>query len=99
MILTYIGVIKERNLDLELTSTLYRKCSKKILKYLKKNGSASMNEVQNLLLGVTATVPWSRKKIKIQNPNQFCTFITDKLYKEGKISLELKKNKKIITIK
>ncbi|WP_138204387.1 hypothetical protein [Haloimpatiens lingqiaonensis] len=99
MIMVYIGTIKEGNLAAGLTNKLCTKCSEKVLKYLNKNEYASLNDVQNLIKGVSTSVFWSRKRVQVENPLQFSRIVTDKLYKEGKISIQMRKNEQVFTLK
>ncbi|WP_102401621.1 hypothetical protein [Haloimpatiens massiliensis] len=99
MSMVYIGTIKERNLAAGLTNKLCIKCAEKVLKYLNKNEYASLNDVQNLIKGVSTSVFWSRKRVQVENPLQFSRIVTDKLYKEGKISIKMRKNEQIFTLK
>ncbi|WP_185750798.1 hypothetical protein [Clostridium sp. KNHs214] len=41
----------------------------------------------------------SRKRVQVQNPSQFSRIVTDKLYKEGKISIQMRKNEQVFTLK
>ncbi|MFD3158459.1 hypothetical protein ACFIJ5_16660 [Haloimpatiens sp. FM7330] len=98
MVLVYIGSIKERNLPIELTNKLYVKCSGKIISYLKKNESATMGDIQNVIRGISTSLFWSKKRVQVQNPVQFSEVIVEKMYQEGKIFIQMKKNKKIFIL-
>ncbi|GAA0736404.1 hypothetical protein [Clostridium oceanicum] len=99
MVMVYIGTIKERNVGANLTNKLYTKCAEKVIKYLNKNECASLNDIQNVIRGVTTSIFWTRKKVQVQNPLNFSKVLMDKLYKEGKVSIEMRKNKQIYMLK
>lgn len=99
MLMVYIGTIKEKNIDVELTNKLYIKCVEKVLKYLNKNKYAYLNDIQNLVGGVSTSMFWTRKRVQVENPYQFSKTLMDKLYKQDKVSIEMKKNKQVFIIK
>lgn len=95
MFLIYIGYLKDRNLPAELTNKLYRKCCSKALKYLKDKGYASAADIRNIISDTTATVVWSRKKVKVTNPAQFTNYVIDGLISKGDIIEESSGKKRV----
>ncbi|NLK97696.1 MAG: hypothetical protein GX272_06410 [Epulopiscium sp.] len=85
MALMYIGIIKERNLPIELFNKLYKKCARKVLKYLEKNDSITIPEIRNLIQNETVSVIWSKKRLGITDANSFVRNLIDNLLKEEKI--------------
>ncbi|MDF2521627.1 MAG: hypothetical protein K0R84_2255 [Clostridia bacterium] len=95
MLLIYAGYIKDKTLPYELTSRLYKKCSRKILDYLKVNNGASGAELKKCIKGVQASVIWSRKKLEVTNPDQFIDFIIENMIKQGKLETKIQGSKKL----
>lgn len=98
MILIYVGYLKEKTLPADLTNKLYRNCCKKVLRFLKKREYATETELQNCIRGVNAWILWSRRRITVTNPVQFCQYVINGLEKGGKISASYRKNMKIYCI-
>lgn len=99
MILMYIGYLKEARLPSELINVLYIKARKKILDYLNKNKKASIMELQDVIKNIKGRVFWSKKQVKINEPEKFVDLIINDLYQKGLIDIEFKGSKKIICIK
>lgn len=93
MFLIYLGYMKERNLTATLVTRLYGKCRQKVLKKLQVTSELSAIDIRNLILDVTASVLWSRKKLGVTNPVQFTNYLIDSMIKDGKI-IEIKDGKK-----
>jgi hypothetical protein len=81
----YIGIIKEKNLPIELANRLYKKCARKVIKYLEKNESITIPEIRNLIKNETVSVIWSKKRLGITDLNSFVRHLIDYLLKEEKI--------------
>ncbi|GAA0114667.1 hypothetical protein [Clostridium senegalense] len=87
MLLIYIGIIKERNLNTVLLDKLYTKCCNKVLKYLKKGTVISAKEIRELISNEQTGVLWSKKKIGVTNKIQFTNHVIEGLIKLDKIQL------------
>lgn len=98
MALSYFGYIKDKMLPLDLTRKLFNKCTSKVVKYLRLKRSATIIEIQDCIKDVTASMPWSRKKIMVTNPAQFSQYVIDSLYKNKKISVQYKGKTKMYSI-
>lgn len=99
MILFIYGQAKETFLPKELTKTLFIKCRDIILKYLSKNKSATLNELENQISNVTAGVFWSRRKVKVIDSKKMVDSIIDNLVKNNKVNVKWVNGKKVIELK
>jgi hypothetical protein len=98
MFFIYLGLLKERTLNIELTNILYRKCVRKALKYLKSHNYATIKDIQNCIKETKASVMWSKRKLAVTDASQFADYVVEGLYKEGKISIGYKGNNKVYYI-
>jgi len=96
MLLIYVGYIKESLLPKELINILFKKSKKKILAYLQNNKSANLLELQEVIKDVKGRVWWSKKQVKVTEPEKFVDLVIDDLYKSGIISIDFKGGKKVI---
>lgn len=94
MLLIYIGILKERNLNVKLVDKLYSKCCNKVLKMLKKKETLSAKQIRDIISNEKTSIVWSRKKVGVTNKNQFTNYVIEGLLKLNKI--ELVDNKKRI---
>lgn len=99
MLMIFVGYIKEKRLPYELTAKLYKKCSKKIYDFLLKNQCATINDLKKCIKDVHASVLWSRRKVKVTNPNQFIDFIIENMIKQGKLDIKQENGKKLYCLK
>ncbi|SEG03252.1 hypothetical protein SAMN05660865_01591 [Caloramator fervidus] len=99
MILTYIGYLKDAQLSRELLNVLYIKSRRKIIDYLNKNKKADVIELQKIIKDVKGKVFWSRKQVKINQPEKFIELLIDDLYKKDIIDIEFKRGRKIVSLK
>lgn len=96
MLLIYIGYIKESQLPKELINILFIKSRKKILSYLQKNKTANLLELQEVIKDVRGRVWWSKRQVKVTEPEKFVDLVIDDLYKRGIIHIDYKGGRKII---
>jgi hypothetical protein len=65
------GLSKKQNQSRDLMAILYDKCSAKVIKALKKNGSMTKDQLEDLLDHTTASLFYSRNRVAVQDPEQF----------------------------
>ena len=80
------GLRKSVGQSADLTRILLNRCGNKVVKYLKKHGTATEAEIACLIDGVTAGEFWSRRKLTVQEPEKFTgqvvSFLLDQQYIE-----------------
>ena len=81
------GLRKSAGQREDLSRILISRCSNKVLKYLKKNGTITRDEVAKQIDGVVASEFWSRKRLSVQDPKKFAfqviDFLLDQQYIEA----------------
>ncbi len=65
------GLHKSINQQENLERILLNKSAQKVVSYLKKNESISLEEIARLCQGIKAGQFWSRQKAAVQNPKAF----------------------------
>lgn len=84
------GIIKKQRKGEELYRKLMIKGKQKIVKEYRNKDSLSEMQIENILQGTTASLFWSKEKIKITNTKVFAKDLIKKMMAEG--SLEEKKS-------
>ena len=91
------GLGKSMDQKADLARDLLRVCGNRVVKYLKKHDTITVKETARLIDGVTVGQFWSRKKLKVEDPEKFSkqvlAFLHDQQYIEnaGGASYRLKK--------
>ncbi|WP_057979256.1 hypothetical protein [Caloramator mitchellensis] len=98
MVLIYVGYIKESLLPKELINVLLKKSKKKILSYLQNKKSANILELQDIIKDVKGRVWWSKRQVKVTEPEKFVDLVIDDLYKNGLIKIDYKGGIKVINL-
>ena len=84
MVLYLWGLKKSMSQD--LNRSLMSACGSRVVKYLKKNGTVTPEEIARLIEGITVGPLWSRQRIKVQNgtkaAQQVIAFLLDQQYIE-----------------
>ena len=65
------GMKKEEDPSTAVERRLLNAAGSKVEKYLKKNESITTAEIEKLVEGTKVSVPWSRKRVQIQNAKLF----------------------------
>ena len=65
------GLRKSMGQGEDLTHILLNRCGNKVIKFLRKNGTASEADIAKAITGVTAGEFWSRKHLVVQEPKKF----------------------------
>ena len=94
MLFIYIGIIKDRQLGMNLMDKLYNKCCNKVLKNMKVTKKMSAVEIRELIKDEKASVIWSKKKVGVTNKIQFTNYVIEGLLKLNEIEL-IDKSKRI----
>lgn len=87
MALIYVGILKDKNLNVDLVNKLYYKCYNKVLKYLKDGKEVTAVQIRELIGNEKVGVVWSRKKLAVTNKTQFTNLIINGLIKNEKIQI------------
>ena len=87
MALIYIGMQKEKSLDIKLINKLYIKCCNKVMKSFKNKETMSGLEIREVIKDEEASIIWSKKKLKVTNKIQFTNYVIDGLLNLNKIEL------------
>ena len=70
----------------DLNRSLMSACGSRVVKYLKKHGTVTRNEVAELIGGITVGPFWSRHKVRVQDgkkaAGQVIDFLLDQQYIE-----------------
>ncbi len=88
------GYVKQQRKGQELFNELKRKLEEKILKELKKTESLSNREIEILIVGMKASLFWSKDKIKIIDPKIVSLNLINNLLSKGLIIEITRKNHK-----
>lgn len=81
------GLRKSVAQNADLTRILLNRCGNKIVKYLRKHGTITKKQIAKEIDGITAGEFWSKKRLKVQQPEEFAgqviTFLVDQQYIEA----------------
>ena len=80
------GLKKSINQQADMTRILLSRCGNRIIKYLKKHETITLDEVAKQIDGITAKEFWSRKRLKVMEPEklagQVVQFLVEQQYIE-----------------
>lgn len=65
------GLKKSMTQKDELQQMLLSKCSGKVIRHLKRDGTISEKEIASVVVGVQVGQFWSRRRAAVQNPKTF----------------------------
>ncbi len=82
------GLMRSRDEQKTLLAMLTGKCEKKLLKYLKQNGSVSRQEAAKLLEGTSVSLFYSRRKFGVTDGDAFSGAILDRMERLGTLQKE-----------
>lgn len=85
------GLRNELRQEQELERLLLNKSASKIIKYLKKNGIVTKKEVCELIKNVNSGVFWSKKRVRVNNPDKFSLTLIDYMISQQMIQSDGKK--------
>ena len=68
-----------------LQQKLLKAATKKVVKYLEKNGSATVETVEKLLRGITVRDSWYRKLMRIDDPKTYAKGLMRILVENGTV--------------
>lgn len=79
------GYVKQQRKGQELLNELMRKSEDKILKELKKSERLTNKDIEGLIVGLKASLFWSKDKIKITDPKIVSTNLIYNMISKGLI--------------
>lgn len=79
------GMKRQMNKSQDLMNLLFANGVSRVNKYLKKNGSITRSEVENLVQGMTAKLPFSGDKSVVTEPKGFTEQLLTYMERTGQI--------------
>jgi|SRR5690554_2378122 len=81
------GYVKQQRKNQELLARLHKNIEAKILKEFSGKEVLTVQEIEDLLTGVTASLFWSTKKIKVTDPGVVANNVLEDLKHKGMIEM------------
>ncbi|HHY53515.1 MAG TPA: hypothetical protein GX499_09805 [Clostridiales bacterium] len=84
------GMKKSLSQQDDLMRILINKASARVIKYLKKNKTISMAEIERQVANISARKPWSKQRATVANPNVFAQQVREHLLSQQWITFDQK---------
>ncbi|HAJ73204.1 MAG TPA: hypothetical protein DCM49_00225 [Lachnospiraceae bacterium] len=85
------GMYRQMNQSKDLMNLLFSQGVNKVNKYLKKNDSVTEKQVEEMVEGMTAKLPFSSKKSVVADPKEFARRLLDHMVRTGRLSRDGRK--------
>ena len=88
MIIYSWGLMKQKKQPADLMNMLFSRGMAKVKKTLKKNGSVTLGDVEQISENLEAKMPFSKNKAVVKNKKDFSQKLLDYMLKTGQIEQE-----------
>ena len=85
MLIYVWGMYRQVNQSKDLMNLLFSNCESQVRKYLKKHSVVSTKEVEEMVTGLTAKLPFSSKKSVVTDPKEFTEKLMDYMVRTGQV--------------